>query len=555
MIRRIRLVTGLILAAFVTLHLLNLCLGVLSISAMEAMRIGLSRVWDNPVGTTALIGALAIHMGLGFYWVYERTHFHLPVHEWIRLVLGFLIPFLAAGHFIGGFVTTRTLGIDISYPFVLSVLYNNGWSFILRQTLLVLAVWAHMAMGIHLWLRLKPWYAKVQTALWPLALLVPAMALSGYARATLDAAERLKETDYASRLFAERRAASAEIDAFLTGLEAQAFTGLLLLLAVALLARQIRRAYRNRHGTVLVTYPSGDRVTIPLGFTILDASRIGRIPHAGVCGGRGRCSTCRVRVGAGLAELPAAGIDEAAVLARVEAAPDVRLACQTRPRRNLTVTPLLPPTAGVQQALRPGGVTGHEKRVVVLFIDIRGSTRMGERSLPYDVVFTLNEFFAEMSAALRATGGHYAQFNGDGLMALYGLEVDFPTACRQAIEGAAEMFRRLDGLNRRFAGELSDPLRIGIGIHGGEAIVGTMGPPASPILSAIGDTVNIAARLEAETKVVGRPLVMSRLVAETAGISLGDGERYEVVVTGREGPIPIVAIADPEALVLRRVGS
>jgi len=387
------------------LHLLNLCLGVISIPAMESMRWGMSRIWDNRLGVVVLMGALTIHVGLAFYWVYERTHFRLPVHEWIRLILGFLIPLLAAGHFIGGFITSRVLDIDISYPFVLSVLYSNGWPFILRQTLLVLTVWAHMSMGIHLWLRLKPWYPKAQKVLWPLALMVPVMSLTGYARATLDTTERLAQPGYATQLFAERRAAAVEVDAYLNDLEAQTFIGFLFLLVLMLIARQIRRAYRNRHGTVTVTYPSGDKVTIPLGFSILDASRIGRIPHAGVCGGRGRCSTCRVRVGDGLADLPAAAAGEAAVLARVEAAPDVRLACQTRPRRNLNVTPLLPPTAGVLQALRPGGVTGHEKRVVVMFIDIRGSTRLGERNLPYDVVFILNEFFAEMSSALRATGG------------------------------------------------------------------------------------------------------------------------------------------------------
>jgi adenylate cyclase len=189
-------------------------------------------------------------------------------------------------------------------------------------------------------------------------------------------------------------------------------------------------------------------------------------------------------------------------------------------------------------------------RVVIVFIDIRGSTALAERNLAYDVVFILNEFFAEMAAALRDTNGHYAQFNGDGLMALYGMEDDFEAGCRQALRGAAEMLRRLDRLNQRFAGELSEPLRIGIGIHGGDAIVGTMGPPASPILSAIGDAVNIAARLEAETKVVGRPLVISRVVAEAAGVDLAGALLAEADIDGREEPVMIVGIADPRAIVL-----
>src|SRR5690606_28568736 len=125
---------------------------------------------------------------------------------------------------------------------------------------------------------------------------------------------------------------------------------------------------------------------------------------------------------------------------------------------------------------RRGGVNGREQKVVILFIDLRGSTRLGERRLPYDVLFILNQFFAEMAGALNATGGHYAQFNGDGLMALYGLAGDTRAGARQALAGGADMLRRLAVLNDVLRGELDEPLRIGVGIHCGDAIVGTMGP-------------------------------------------------------------------------------
>ena len=72
-----------------------------------------------------------------------------------------------------------------------------------------------------------------------------------------------------------------------------------------------------------------------------------------------------------------------------------------------------------------------------MFVDLRGSTQLGETRLPYDVVFILNQFFAEMSEALRATGGHYAQFAGDGLLALYGLETEIGPACRE-VRGKVE---------------------------------------------------------------------------------------------------------------------
>ena len=155
---------------------------------------------------------------------------------------------------------------------------------------------------------------------------------------------------------------------------------------------------------------------------------------------------------------------------------------------------------------------------------------------------------AEMAETLAETGGHYAQFNGDGLMALYGLEGEFADACYQAVEGATAMFQRLDILNLQLAQELKEPLRMGIGIHSGGAIVGSMGPPQTPIISAIGDNVNVAARLEAQTKELGAALVISAETAERAEIDLAAFDRHEVAVRGRHGKLDVYAVKDPEVL-------
>ncbi len=96
------------------------------------------------------------------------------------------------------------------------------------------------------------------------------------------------------------------------------------------------------------------------------------------------------------------------------------------------------------------------------------------------MLFILHQFFHEMTRALTATSGHYSQFTGDGLMALYGLNAADPAhGAADAVRGAREMLTRLDQLNRQLRADLREPLRIGIGIHYGEAIVGAMGPPRS----------------------------------------------------------------------------
>jgi adenylate cyclase len=188
-----------------------------------------------------------------------------------------------------------------------------------------------------------------------------------------------------------------------------------------------------------------------------------------------------------------------------------------------------------------------------MFVDLRDSTSLGEGRLPYDVVFIMNQFFAEMHAALRATGGYYAQFRGDGLLALYGLETDLPNACRAAIRGAAEMQSRIERLNNSLAADLAQPLRIGIGIHAGVAIVGTMGPPDAPIYSAIGDMVNTAARLEGMTKAYGCVLVISAEALGHAGIEPGAADQHQVRVRGKNERLSVYAVDDPGSLIQKGV--
>jgi adenylate cyclase len=284
----------------------------------------------------------------------------------------------------------------------------------------------------------------------------------------------------------------------------------------------------------LLFHSNGQRMRIRPGATVLETLRANRIPHASVCGGRARCTTCRMRVTYGLEALPPPTGLEAKALARIGAPDGMRLACQVRPTRDISIMPLLAADAGAADGLVRGGLEGSERLITVVFVDLRASTTLGETRMPYDVLFILNRFFAEMTKALAVTNGHYSQFTGDGLMALYGLDAGDPAVGPvEALRGAQEMLARLDQLNSQMETELAQPLRIGIGIHFGEAIVGSMGPPRSQIITAIGDTVNTAARLESLTKEFDCVLVLSRRAAEAAGLDLRDHKLSEAAVKGR----------------------
>ena len=541
--RRLRLASGLLIACFVVPHFLNHSLGVVSIDAMDRARQPLAALWRSPWGSSLLYGALLVHFSLALLSLYRRTTLRMPPWEAAQLALGLSIPPLLVGHLIGTRFSWLLLGHHIGYERVVGLLWSDPWA-TLRQATLLVIVSLHVAFGLHYWLRLQRWYPAAQPAAFAAALLIPAMALAGFAAAGNELRPMIESVgmqSYDPELAAMTDEDRARLTAWRDGLTLAFWS----LLAATLLARWLRvrlgETYELRHS-------SGRVLSAPIGRSILEALRDAGIPHASVCGGRARCTTCRVRIAEGLGALAAPSRMEAAALARIDAPPNVRLACQTRPRASVAVAPLLPPGSDPAMARSPGAPQGRERPLVAMFVDLRESTRLCESRLPYDAVFILNQFFAEMYAALRATGGYYAQFRGDGLLALYGLESELAPACRAALAGAAEMQRRLQALSTRLSAELAEPLRIGIGMHAGVAIVGTMGPPEAPIHSAIGDTVNIAARFEGMTKAYSCVLVVSADTLAQAGVEPKDAPLHRVRVRGRNERINVYAIADPSTL-------
>ncbi|MDP6787676.1 MAG: 2Fe-2S iron-sulfur cluster-binding protein [Rhodospirillales bacterium] len=405
-LNKINIVAGLIVAVFVLTHTINHALGLWSLQAAESARQLFGLLWRNPIATWALAGALIVHLGLAYHAVFRRSHLRLPPWEWTRLIFAFLIPFVLVRHVTLSGVIPRVEGVAADYLFIIASMWLIDPTAVVLQGLLLIVVWGHLSIGFHFWLRHRAWYARSSPYLHTIAAGLVVLSLGGLARsvATVDALARdpgwfdgLKQRAF-DGVDTTRAGALAETPPTVIG-------GLLALLAAVLVARFVRRWYRTRHGRIRVTFAGGRTVVMPVGATLLDASRTNGIPHASLCGGRGRCSTCRVKVTIGLDDLDPPDAEETRVLAGIEADADVRLACQSRPRRDVTVIPLLSPNATAQEARRPGGLEGREQRVAILFIDLRGSTRLGERRLPYDVVHILSRFFAEMADALVATKG------------------------------------------------------------------------------------------------------------------------------------------------------
>ena len=546
-VRELRSCTGLIIGLYVTMHLSNHALGLISVHAQEAARPWVMALWHSLPGQVLLYGSLATHAALGLAALARRRHGRLPLWETTQLWLGLAVPYLLLVHIVNTRGTRLLTHIDIDYVYEIANLWVdpvNRW----RQVLLVLLVWGHFTVGLHYWWRLYGWYRRVFPALLLAYVLLPAGALLGFAEAGVRIGEHAR-VDPAWYLELKTRGIPADPRHATWRAELKRWVGpgWLGLVGTVFAGAQLRN-WLLRKQRYKVTYPEGFIVEAPMGMSILEVSRLAERPHISVCGGRARCTTCRVHVDHAEGELPPPADLEARALCRIGAPSSVRLACQLRPRVDVTVQPLLnlSLTETDLDSAREPEQFGDERQVTILFIDVRGSTQLAEKRLPYDVVFLLNQFFAEMGDAVRSEGGHYSNFTGDGLMALFGLGGEPDKGARAALTCALRMLERLERLNQRLCHEMETPLRIGVGIHTGEAIVGRMGPPTTPILSALGDSVNTAARLESMTKELHCGVVVSFDTLQAAELSFAT-PLFFVMLRGRSTRLAVSAL-DADAL-------
>ncbi len=534
-IARLRSASGLILFAFILSHLINHAVGLVSLETandgLEIFRV----VWSNPLSNLLLMAAFIVHLVIALISLYRRRTLRMRPWEAAQLLLGLLIPVLLAEHVIGTMGAARAFGVETDYIYLQTVFWIALPASGIQQVIVLVLAWTHGCIGLHYWWQLKPWYAAAVPVLYAAAVLVPALALAGIVSSGFEILALAEQVpDFVDQVFERAKLTRESIDFVVTGTGWFQW-GFAAVVAAVLAARWVPYAVRRIAGAPRLTYPGDRMVSIQPGLTVLEASRAAGIPHASVCGGRGRCSTCRIRVGAGAENLPAASPDEQKVLRRIGAPPDVRLACQLRPSHDLAVTPLLPPTASARDASpRAEYLSGQEREIAILFADLRGFTSFSDAKLPYDVVFVLNRYFSLMGQAVELSGGRIDKFIGDGVMALFGVESGAPEGCRRALIAARAMAESLEELNRSLGEDLPSPLRMGIGIHVGPVIVGEMGYGRAKSLTAIGDAVNTASRLEGLTKEFGAQLVVSEDVFHRAEVGTDGFESRVTEVRGKK---------------------
>jgi adenylate cyclase len=513
-----RLVSGLILLSFALTHFLNHALGHISVETMEEVQAVRRAFWRSWPGTVLLYGALAVHVSLALAKLIRRRTWRLAPWEIVQIVLGLAIPFMAAAHVAATRGLNSLYGFDDTYGAELTLLWP-GLAF--SQSLLLVVVWLHAMIGLHFWLRTKAWYRDWSPLLLVFAVMIPTVAITGWIEGGRRLALMANPPKIPDFVFEK---GGPLIDWAKMGVWV-----VFGLAAAALVAMRLRDWFTRGPA---ITYPGRTVRGLP-GATLLEISRGAGVPHASVCGGRGRCTTCRVLVLEGEDKLSPPNPVEEAALKRVKAPPGVRLACQIRPAHALKIRPLVPVHNAEPVASRDMYRWGVERPITVMFSDLRGFTTLAEQLYPYDSVFLLNRYFEVMTEAIERHGGEVDKFLGDGIMALFGITAAHGAGSRDALEAARDMFAALERLNDEFATTLSERLRMGVGLHMGPAVLGRVGSERAANLTALGDTVNTASRLESLNKEYGSVLVASEAALHASGLAISGAELHEISVRGR----------------------
>lgn len=288
--------------------------------------------------------------------------------------------------------------------------------------------------------------------------------------------------------------------------------------------------------------------------TILETSLVAGIPHTHVCGGSARCSTCRVWVLEGLEYCAPRNDAEQRLAHRLLFEPRIRLACQTQVYGDgkITLRRLALDTDDTDLIDRQikgkmgTGAIGEEKQIAILFADLRGFTSFSELLPPYDVIYVLNRYYSRMGRIIRAKGGIINNYMGDGLIAFFGAE-NPERSSEMAVRAALDMAKAMKPLNTYLESLYRRRLQIGIGVHFGQVVLGAVGASEEDMrITAIGDAVNYASRVEAATKRVGAEVLISEETYLQVQPKVTINRQCKLDIPGKSGEYLLYEVVDIE---------
>jgi adenylate cyclase len=274
--------------------------------------------------------------------------------------------------------------------------------------------------------------------------------------------------------------------------------------------------------------------------TILEAMLKANINHMHVCGGNARCTTCRVYIVEGLNHCLPRNEKEARLEKKLGLPKDIRLACQTKIRGDITIRRLVVDDLDTEIVLKqfgdaPGPKLGQEKDLAILFTDIENYTQFAEAFPAYDVVHVLSRYYQTMNEIIVRHKGIISDVAGDGILALFGVIEDSKNPVLNAINAVQNMNTALVQFNI-YLNEIYDrSFGIRAGINYGKVIVGNFDTGKMSKISAIGDAVNLASRIETANKDFGTRLLISQSAYEKIEGLVETHKMHRTKLKGKSG--------------------
>ena len=463
--RDLRLGSGLVLLGYVAGHLLNHALGLVSVPLAERALAVAVRVWQSAPGSVLLYGALAVHIALALQAIYQRRTLRMPPIELLRIVLGLGIPLLLIGHVVQTRIAWEFYGAVPRYERIVWALWRSDGEG--RQLALLVPGWLHGCLGIYLAFGRRPLYQRLHLPLFALALLVPVLGGLGFLAMAKELAANAPLHSRLDAIGVIEPAARESLQHWREAVLAAYFAAIALVFGLRAL-----RTFAERRDRRLfeIGYPQRS-IRVPRGWSVLEASRSHHLPHLSMCGGRARCTTCRVRITSGASNCPPPAADEREALQRIGAGEDIRLACQLRPTGDVGVQPLIAPDGKAEAACIAGAV---ERDVALLAVAWRNQAEFARQQLPQDLVFAAKSFADTACAALQAAGGAIAEARGDAVLAVFGLEGTIEPACRGALAATRGVEQALQPVAERHAKAFGSAMDCAVIVHAGRATVAAL---------------------------------------------------------------------------------
>lgn len=506
------LASGLVLFAFAAAELCNDAIGLVSLETMgdiASWRTALTRSWP---GTVLLLLAFAAHVGTTLWLVARRSTLRMSVWDAALTISGVLVPLLLLPYVVDTRGANLFFGVDDGALYSLARLWPEHAFFYVT---LIVVLWGHGCLGLHQWLKLRPRYAAIAPVLGVVALALPIAAIAGLVAAARVVSVLMADNTFAGQVREATHWPTAEDEDALWRwrmASLAAYAAVLVAAASVLIARFLRIVVAPK---IDVTYVNGPTLKASTGPTLLEISRIHGVLHADVCGGRGRCTACSVRIEQGDSSLPPRTAAEREMLGGGD--PLIRLGCQIRPTAPLTVTRLTQ-TADAAVAEPEVDSAGIERQVAALCVQLQDHAALVNARRAYDAIFLLNEFLDMAHTAIGDHKGWVVRTTGSGIVAVFGRDDTPQDACSAAVAACAEIDVALDRMNEKFAAELGRPVAVAMGLALGMAYLGRIGAGPSKPLTAIGPVIDAASGLAILAEARGAQLFSDPTAFQTGGL-------------------------------------